>query len=142
MNSTDPEQQHAEDDLEVLVAWLADPAERPSALRAVVAEPIDDPKIIPQLQALLGDTSLCILGYPHLYGEVRYLAAHALYSEYRLLGIVEPISVSDVIVPVDYNQLLSLAAAAGLDSAEFVPVLDLLQILRDRRALPLTQIAF
>ncbi len=92
------------------------------------------------LERLLKDTNLCILSIPYLYGEVRYLAAYALWSEYRLMGISESISLADVVIPLDYTSIWRLAESVD-DVREDGPVLEVLGALRDRGLVPVVDIA-
>src|SRR5215469_1755489 len=66
-------------------------------LRLLMMEPLADERILPYLEELLTDTTPCLLYIPLHYGEMRWLAAHALAKERQALGIKEPVILHNVV---------------------------------------------
>ena len=82
---------------------------------------------------------MALLGIPYQYGEVRWLAAHALAAERRAAaGRAEPVVVADIPVPLGVEALAALAAEAGLpDGAGHEGLLAWFAELREQHRLPL-----
>ena len=111
---------------------------RIAALKDLWQFPSADPRILPYLEHLLYDKAPCILGYPYVFGEVRWLAARALAAERAALGISEPVQLPSVVRPAETMDIMRAADAAnfrlrgGVDGL----VADL-AILRDMGYMPM-----
>lgn len=111
---------------------------RVAALKDLWQYPSGDARILPYLEALLEDKTLCIIMLPYQYGEIRWLAAHALAAERTALGIQEPVKLLGVIRPLDTQEFVAVSQAAGVEYSGGVEgVLATLAILRGRDQLPL-----
>lgn len=60
---------------------------RASSVEALWKLPTGDKRFLPYLEELLHDKTPCVLGLPYIYGEIRWLAAHALAAEREVQGI-------------------------------------------------------
>jgi HEAT repeat protein len=112
-------------------------------LRAIALEnlwqfPSGDVKIIPYIKALLRDKTLCLLGIPYIFGEIRWLAAKALIAERERQGIPEGVQLQNVVQPLtmkEYAQARRTAQIALKGGIE--GVVENLIILRDKGYLPM-----
>ena len=111
---------------------------RVAALKDLWQFPSADTRILPYLEDLLHDKTPCILGFPYIFGEIRWLAARALASERATLGISEPVQLPSVVRPAETMDMMRAADAAnfrlrgGVDGM----VADL-AILRDMGYMPM-----
>lgn len=106
------------------------------ALRMLVGSPTGDARLLPAVEARLADRRGCVVGLPYRYGEVRWLAAHALASERATLGVVDAVVV-EVVEPLDTAGLLSAAERCGVPGRGGVDgALALFDQLNDRGVLP------
>ena len=111
---------------------------RASSVEALWKLPTGDKRFLPYLEQLLHDKTPCILGYPYIFGEIRWLAARALASERATLGISEPVQLPSVVRPAETMDIMRAADAAnfrlrgGVDGM----VADL-AILRDMGYMPM-----
>lgn len=113
------------------------PSKRASMLRALQKFRLVDERVLPHLEYLLHDKSPCILGFPYIFGEVRWLAARALVAERTALGITEPVRLQNVVKPIDTAGIMKAEDAAELDGEGGVEgLLQSLGILRDMGYLP------
>jgi hypothetical protein len=123
------------EDLKVVVKHLTgdDISLRAIALEDFWQYPSGDARIIPYLERLLHDKTLCLMGIPYIYGEIRWLAAHALMAERSKLGIGEPVELRNVVRPIDGKAFSRARKAANLARGRggVTGVLESLQILRD-----------
>jgi len=103
-------------DLQETIEALQTDDRRSVMLRVLMMEPLADERILPSLEELLTDTTPCVIAIPHRFGEVRWLAAHALAKERQALGISEPVVLHNVVIPLDTNELGRLAEEAQLHS--------------------------
>lgn len=111
---------------------------RAGSLRALWQMPSRDPRLLPYLEHLLYDKTPCILGFPLIFGEVRWLAAQALAAERTALGIREPVRVQNVVHPIYTSGITQAEEAAGIEFKGGVEgVLENLAILRDLGYLPM-----
>ncbi|BAY28162.1 helicase-like protein (plasmid) [Calothrix sp. NIES-2100] len=111
---------------------------RVAALEILCQEPLEDERVLPHLEALLNDTTPCVVMLPYRFGEIRWLAAKALVAERAALGHSEPVRLHGVIQPFDTEEFTSLALAAGVKSGSGVDgVLKAFVILREMGRLPL-----
>lgn len=83
-------------------------------LQTLMMSPTGDPRFLPELEPLLEDRSPCLVQIPYLFGELRWLAAHALAAERAACGVAEPVRVLGVAVPLSTDELGGLERAAGL----------------------------
>lgn len=130
---TDTELQELVDDLH-----SQDLSLRVAALKDLWQYPSQDARVLPYLEALLEDKTFCIVILPYQYGEIRWLAAHALAAERSVLGIQEPVKLVDVIRPLDTQEFVAISQSGGVEYSGGVEgVLATLAILRSRNRLPL-----
>jgi hypothetical protein len=109
-----------------------------ATLKAFAQFPSRDARILPYLERLLYDKTPCILGFPLIFGEVRWLAAQALAAERAALGINERISLQNVVRPIDTKGYTQARKAAQVDFRGGVEgILENLAILRDMGHLPM-----
>lgn len=114
--------------LSLIVATLEDLRDYPSA----------DERVLPYLERLQYNKTPCILGIPLIFGEVRWLAAHALAAERAKLGIRKPIYLRNVVKPINTAGITYAEEAANIEFKGGVEgVLENLAILRDKGYLPL-----
>ena len=106
-------------------------------LRTWQRSPTADNRVLSYVEALLADRTPCLVSIPYQYGELRWLAAHALAQERRALGITDPVCLLGVVVPLSTEDLVAIARFAnvkvrgGMDS-----VLAAFDDLNDRGLLP------
>lgn len=111
---------------------------RVATLKTLCQEPSEDERLLPHLEALLDDTTLCVVMLPYRYGEIRWLAARTLVAERAALGCSEPVFLQNVVRPLDTEELANLALEAGVKSRGNVDgVLETLATLREMGRLPL-----
>jgi hypothetical protein len=133
----------SQDDFESLSSGLREgqPQERVYALRSIIEGPTRDTRLLPQLEALLKDDTPCVVSLPYLFGEVRWLAAHALASERASLGQVTPVQLKAVPRPQEMNALALLAQQHGIQHRGGVPgMLELFALLRQQGLLPVVDL--
>ncbi len=105
--------------------------------------PSGDHRVLPYLEHLLHDKTPCILGIPLIFGEVRWLAAHALAAERATLGIRKAIRLRNVVKPINTARITYAEEAANIEFKGGVEgVLESLAILRDMDKLPLYDLYF
>lgn len=128
------------DEIELLLEDLASPdvQDRVAVLKVLVDDPTGDARIAAALEPLLDDRSPCRLALPPTYGELRWLAAHALVRELEKAGVQRRLLIPAVPVPVAAPELARRAAAAGLP--ERLPPLHCFERLRGDGLLPLTDV--
>ncbi len=127
-------------ELEELVQDLHSPdiSLRVAALKDLWRYPTRDVRVLPYLEALLNDNTLCVVMLPYQYGEICWLAANALAVERKALNIQEPIRLMGVVRPLDTQEFAAACVAAGVDTKGGLPgVLNTLAILRNMGKLPL-----
>jgi hypothetical protein len=78
-------------------------------LRILAQVPSGDARVLPYLQEKVQDTTMCLLGIPIEYGELRWMAAHALAAEYSVQGILTPVILRQVPQPIDANTFARLS---------------------------------
>lgn len=88
-----------------LVQALQDKDRRVYTLQTLGEFPIADERIVPYLKELLTDTTTVIISMPLLYGELRWLAAHALWREYVASGIESVVELYGIPRPLNANEL-------------------------------------
>lgn len=111
---------------------------RAASLRALWKRPSGDERFLPYLEQLLHDKTPCVLGFPYVFGEIRWLAAHALAAEQEVLGITKPVRLQNVVKPIYTAGISQAEQAAGVEFKWGVEgVLENLAILRDMDYLPM-----
>src|SRR2546427_2213882 len=85
-----------------------DPCKRVIMLKIIADDPTGDARLLPHLEQLLEDKNPVPLGIPYTFGEVRWMAAHALAAECQALGLDQQIFISSVPVPIVINDLSRL----------------------------------
>jgi hypothetical protein len=114
-------------------------SDKSSSLKALCQMPSRDARLLPYLEGLLYDKRPCILGFPLIFGEVRWLAAQALAAERAALGINERIYLPNVVRPIDTKGYTKARKAAQVDFRSGVEgILENLAILRDMGYLPMS----
>ena len=93
---------------------------RAASLRALWKLPTGDKRLLPYLEQLLHDKAPCVLGLPYVFGEIRWLAAHALAAEREVLGITKPVRLQNVVKPI-YTAGISQAEQAGQSGSAAIP---------------------
>ncbi|WP_306358317.1 MULTISPECIES: hypothetical protein [unclassified Nocardia] len=130
-----------EDFLYIARALQEEPEEVAITLRTLLTDPLADVRVVPYLKGLLTDTTLCVLSIPYRYGEMRWLAAHALRAEYDALGIDDMIELHDVVRPLDFNEIYELGRAADVAvSPPYPSALEMLATLREAGKVPLDEL--
>ncbi len=111
---------------------------RVAALRDLIREPLADARVLPFLEKLLNDTTPCVISIPYRFGEIRYLAAHALAVERTALGIAEPVRMNKIVYPLNTEELVSARKGASIKGRGGVDgMLETFKLLRDMGQLPL-----
>ncbi|WP_218080575.1 hypothetical protein [Anthocerotibacter panamensis] len=115
---------------------------RARMLRLLTTED-DDPRLLPYIEPLLEDKTVCIVHIPIHYGEIRYLAATALAEVRAAVGIWEKVCV-EVVAPLNVTELYQIAEAAGVKKRYELPgdegTFDLFIRLREMGKLPMATI--
>jgi HEAT repeat protein len=114
---------------------------RVAALKDFQRYPSGDRRILPYLERFLYDKTPCLIAIPFVYGEIRWLAAHALAAERAALGINEPVRLRNVVKPLDqadYAKALKAANIMGRGGLE--GVLSTIATLRDGGYLPMIKL--
>ena len=101
--------------------FVADMTGEDASLRAAGLQvlwecPSADRRVLPYLSRLLYDKTPCLLGIPYRFGEVRWLAAHALAAERAALGIQKPVKLRQVVTPLDTGGIVRAEYAAGIEA--------------------------
>ncbi|MGB0383385.1 MAG: hypothetical protein ACPGWR_01055 [Ardenticatenaceae bacterium] len=105
---------------------------RVATLKVFWDYPSADERVLPYLERLLNDKTPCLLGHPYIFGEIRWLAAHALAAERAALGIQKPVCLRNVVDPVDTADIIHAEQLANIDGRAGVEGLaESLAILRD-----------
>ncbi|WP_218079640.1 hypothetical protein [Anthocerotibacter panamensis] len=116
--------------------------ERASALRCLSAN-TDDPRLLPYIEPLLEDKTVCIVHIPIHYGEIRYLAATALAEVRAAVGVWEKVCV-EFVVPLNVTELNKIARATGIEERRGLPghegTFELFARLREMGKLPMATI--
>ena len=88
---------------------------RADGLQVLWESPSADERVLPYLSRLLYDKSPCLLSIPYLFGEIRWLAAHALAAERAALGIQKPVCLPQVVKPLETGDIVRAEYAAGIE---------------------------
>jgi hypothetical protein len=91
------------------------PRQRAIPLQGISIDPSPDPRLLAPCEPLLNGRTIALLGLPITFGEVRWLAADAVASLRRVLGISEPVVIPDVFAPVSGGKAMGLLKAAGVE---------------------------
>ena len=110
---------------------------RVGALKDLWQYPSADPRVLPYLEERLNDKTPCILGYPYIFGEIRWLAAKALAAERAALGINQPVQVR-VVRPAETRDIILAEYEAGISGRGGVEgLLESLALARDMGYMPM-----
>jgi hypothetical protein len=111
-----------------------------ASLRDLWRYPSADPRVLPYLEERLNDKTPCILGYPYIFGEIRWLAAKALAAERAALGINEPVRVR-VVRPAETRDIIQGEYEAGIEARGGVEgLLENLALARDMGYMPMIEL--
>jgi len=111
---------------------------RVAALKNLRQDPSEDLRVLPYLEALLDDTTPCIVMLPYRFGEIRWLAAYALAAERAALGIKEPVRLQGVVRPLSTEEFVAIRNTVGIEVKGGVEgVLKGMHTLREMGQLPL-----
>jgi len=128
------------EDFRVVIEHLTgdDPSLRAIALEDLWQYPSADRRILPYLERLLHDKTPCVLGIPYIFGEIRWLAAHALASERSILNFYQPVRLPNVVEPINTAGITAAEEAANIEFKGGIEgILENMAILRDMGYLPL-----
>lgn len=110
---------------------------RVAVLKDLEQYPSGDTRVLSYLEALLDDKTPCVVSIPYLFGEIHWLAAHALAAERKVLGIKEPVSLKGIVRPLDTEEFDALRKVAGIEDRGGVEgVLESFSTLREMGRLP------
>lgn len=110
---------------------------RVAGLKVLWKRPSADERVLPYLEPLLHDKTPCLLGIPYIFGEVRWLAAHALAAERKRQGIRQVVRLKNVVKPIDTAGIMRAEYAANIEGqGDIEGLLESLAILRDMGYLP------
>jgi hypothetical protein len=112
---------------------------RLATLQVMGQHPTKDTRVLPHLESLLNDTTPCIVAIPYHYGEIRWLAAYALAAERAAMGISEPVTLKNVVIPLDTQELAAIQKASNIPrgGGNIEGALKTFQTLRAMGKLPL-----
>jgi hypothetical protein len=86
---------------------------------------------------LLDDRTIALMSIPYSFGEVRWCAADAVASLRGVLGISEPVVITDIFAPVSGGKAMGLLKAAGVESKGGIDgTIEALEILAKMDRLP------
>ncbi len=103
-----------ESELQWILGELAspDPESRYYILLVLLGAPTGDARVRAAIERLIEDRTTCPAQPPAFCTEVRWYVANALAAEREHAGIVERISLDDVIPPLDVGTIVGLAEQA------------------------------
>ncbi len=111
---------------------------RVGALKDLWQFPSADARILPYLERLLHDKTPCVLGHPYVFGEIKWLAAHALAAERGALGITQRVYLPSVVRPAETRDLILAEHQAGIKPRGGVEgLLENMALLRDMGHMPM-----
>lgn len=85
-----------------------------ATLRAFWKLPSGDKRVLSHLEGLLDNKIPCVLGYPYMFGEVRWLAAKALAAEQEAQGNHKLVRLQNVVIPIDTMGIMQAADSANI----------------------------
>ncbi len=92
-----------------------EPKRRANMLRALAECPSTDPAVIAACERLLDDTALTLLSIPYRFGEIRAVAAEAVWANRHNLGIDQVVVVPSALPVCSTNDIGALAQRAGIE---------------------------
>lgn len=125
-------------EIPLLLADLAssDVQDRVAVLKVLVEDPTGDPRVAAAIEPLLEDRTPCVLTNPPSYGELRWLAAHALTAERFAGGQPQDVLLRDAIAPMNAEQLAMIARQVLGAPGDRMRALQQFQALAQAQALP------
>jgi hypothetical protein len=92
----------------------AEAKKRAGALQALERDPTGDARVRSEVERLLDDTTILMVGVPIIYADVRFLAAEALAAERKKAGIREVVHFDQIGWPLTPQELADATRAAGI----------------------------
>ncbi|GAA0234806.1 hypothetical protein GCM10010492_37160 [Saccharothrix mutabilis subsp. mutabilis] len=125
---------------EIVDILKASDAHRRTTMLGVLAkEPTGDPRVLPVVEELLADDTPDLISVPMLFGEIRWVAAHALAAERRAASVPTPVELVGIPQPLSSDELSALVDRSGLPRRAGVDgMLTSFAALRERGLLPVT----
>ena len=111
-----------------------------AALKVLATDPTGDQRIIAALEPLLVDFRPCVVMIPYAYGELRWLAAHALAAELGAAGSWHSLRLYSAIKPMTASALSLLAERMFGAAATSWPALKKFDRLREVGALETSEL--
>jgi hypothetical protein len=108
-------------------------------LRELARFPTANHRLLPRLEKLLDDHSPARVSIPAMYGDIAFLAAHALAAVRRESGDHEPVVARGVAHPLDDKATTALCILSGLDPTGADPLAVIRQLMA-RGAWPLADL--
>ncbi|MBP2338121.1 hypothetical protein JOF41_004299 [Saccharothrix coeruleofusca] len=133
----------ADDELAEVIDILKSPDtyRRTTMLGVLAKDPSGDPRLLPAVEELLTDETPDLISIPLLFGEVRWLAAHALVAERRAAAVPTPVELRGVPEPLTSDELSYLVDEHGLPREGGVHgMLASFVALREHGLLPVTDL--
>lgn len=133
----------AKDEIAEIIDILKSPdAHRRTTMLGVLAqEPSGDPRLLAVVGELLADDTPDLISIPMLFGEVRWVAAHALAAERRAAAVPTPVELQGVPRPLTSDELSRLVDESGLPRKGGVDgMLASFAALRERGLLPVSDL--
>lgn len=90
------------------------PRQRANMLRVLGEYPRVDARVLTACERLLADDTITLLGLPYRFGEVRAVAAEAVWAIRVAMGSQEPVVVEDALPVYSTNGVAELAKTAGI----------------------------
>ncbi|MEU7532372.1 hypothetical protein AB0A74_42020 [Saccharothrix sp. NPDC042600] len=125
---------------EIVDILKASDAHRRTTMLGVLAKaPTGDPRVLPVVEELLADDTPDLISVPMLFGEIRWVAAHALAAERRAASVPTPVELEGIPQPLSSDELSALVDRSGLPRRAGVDgMLTSFAALRERGLLPVT----
>lgn len=110
---------------------------RVATLKGIQRHPSEDARVLSYLEVMLDDFTPCVVMLPHHFGELRWLAAYALAAERAAMDINDPVTLKDVLKPLNIEELITIQEKFSLSNQKGIEgMLEVVQILREKKQLP------